>query len=284
MARLVSNVLLASLALLLAAEVIPAQESDNPPPETPASPPGAVENEQPPAAEQPAPRMVTDLLSPGLIQELATAWGPVSRNQPQFFAEGNLTLLSVPPGASVYIASVSDIRAAEGESGADLPVENVVFTDQRYVGTTPLTITLETQEYVVAMRAPSRQAGFDGGCVRKTTTDVITGGKRHTYHLYPMRKKAGQYMCFVASFIGPHDGPNLMGTGLIERGTFNLDPQSLAEMLSRHTDAPVQVQAALADSLNKIGLAYYQREDQFVLVKATLIGSELRIDEWPVEE
>ena len=167
--------------------------------------------------------------------------------------------------------------------GAPMPVEDVIFTDSHYAGVTPLTLTLEPKEYVLALRAPAREAGFDGGCVSKTTTDVITGGKRHTYHLYPLRKKASQYMCFVASFIGPQDGPQRIGADLLERGTYDMATDALVAELAQSTNVPEELRPTIAESLNALGLAYYQRDEQFMLVKATLVGSALQIDEWPME-
>jgi len=282
---------LLTIIALAAISVVLAQDEGGqapPPDETQAAPAEKTEaapaEKAEPAAPKPEPVLTPEkLLAPGLYRQLAELWGPVRKGMPPVTAPGNVTVLSVPVGAAVYIASVEEIRDATSPEGGAMPVEDVVFTETHYAGVTPLTVTLEAKEYVLALRAPAREAGFDGGCVSKTTTDVITGGKRHTYRLYPLRKKAGQYTCFVASFIGPQDGPQRIGTQMLERGTYEIPADVLAAELAQTTGVPVALRPTICTSLNTLGLAYYQRDEQFYLVKATLIGSTLRVEEWPAE-
>jgi hypothetical protein len=274
-------------ALMLHTTVAFAQEEDTSLPSAAPAQAAAQPEVQPAPAEPeppaPPPADLRSLFVPGLYDELAAQWGPVRRNEPLFTDPGNVTILSLPPGCVVYLAPVADIRAAGQQGGVDVPVEDIVFQQERLLGTTPLTIKLPPAEYVLALRAPARLAGFDGGCVRKQTMDVITGGKRHAYHLYPLRKRAGQYMLFMANFSTPEYLVKGVDLALRECGVFAVGQAAMVELLAQYSSAPEEQREAIAQQLIELGVAYYDLGGQTMLVKATLIGEGLRLDEWVVE-
>ena len=263
-----------------------ARAQDTPPPDPP--PAEQAQPVQPPAEPPqpptpPAPSL-ENMFSSSLYEELREQWGPVRRGGPQFYDPANLTVLSVPIGCAIYMAAVADIRGATDASGAERSVEDVIFTSDHLIGNAPLTVALPSGEYVLATRAASRQQGFDGGCVRKVSVDVITGGKRHAYHLYPIRKRDGQYQCFIANFLEPDSKPVDVGDALLARGTFSMAPEELQAKLADSSGVPPGQIEQVALSLDRLGVAYYERDGARYLLKLTIQGTEFKLDEWPVEE
>jgi hypothetical protein len=233
-------------------------------------------------AVAPAP-MAADLLDPDLLELLTEMWGPVEPTGPLVTDGGNVTVLAVPESCAVYIASVSEIEAA-GDSGGQSTVEAVVFNDEHYVGNTPLTVAVPSGQHVLAVRSTARRNGFDGGCVRKTTYDVITGGRRHAYHLYPLTKKTGQYQCFVANFARLDEKPSDSLLDLARRGTFAVP---LGDLAARLASTPMVGQDDLervATQLNQVGVSLFRKNGAEYLVKLIVLGNDYLLLDWPVEE
>ena len=159
----------------------------------------------------------------------------------------------------------------------------LLLSDRQYFGTTPLTVRLPPGEYVLAIRATARQDGFDGNCKRKWERDPITGGKRFGYHLYALRKHRGEYICFVANFTDPDTKPSAIGTELQERGTYNIPLDELVNELATTTGVPDRDLVDVAETLNLLGIAYYEVNQQYNLLKLTINGNTYRIDEWSVQ-
>lgn len=271
------TLLIAVLSLGLAASALAQDES---PAEEPQAPPETVVEAPEPAVAQPT--SAAELFDRDLLAVLAAQWGPVDRDEPEVTDGGNVTILSVPEGYALYLAAVGEIQGAE-QGGAEVTVEDVVFTESHYLGTTPLTVALPRGDYVLAARATMRQGGFDGGCVMKTTFDVITGGRRHAYHLYPLRKQAGQYQCFVANFAPGELKVEDVGEALAVRGTFAVPEGDLIGRLGRDTHAPADELERLARRLNQLGVAFYRAGGSEFLIKLGLAGNDYEIKEWPVE-
>ena len=233
------------------------------------------------AVQQPV--AVEDLLAPGLLAELESKWAATQPGRTTLTDPGNVTILTLTDGFPVYLAAVEDIRSAENPEGGSAAVEDVVFTAGYAVGIAPLTIALPPGEYVLAVRATKRLDGFDGDCVRKVTKDVITGGLRHQYHLYPLRKNAGEYQCFVANFTGPGTTDERIGKNIFRRGTFNINQEQLTADLAMSTNVPAEKQQSAARRLNQIGVAFYSSNGNDFLVKISLVGNSYKLEEWIVE-
>lgn len=259
-----------------------------------AAAPAAQPAEQPkapaPAAPPPAPKppvataeQIARLLDPSLLQTLREVAGPLPRGDSGITGADKLAIISVPAGREVYIASVADIRQAKNADGSEAAVEDVVFTQDHYYGETPVTVTMLSGDYVLAVRSYGKINGFDGACVRKTTTDVITGGVRHSYHLYPIRKREGEYQLFIANFDdgAPTNDPAIKLPKA--QKTFAFDPAAIAADLAASTNVPEEQRPAVAAKLNDLGVAFYETNGAQYLVKLTLLGAKYKIDEWPVE-
>jgi hypothetical protein len=255
----------------------PAQPAEQPPAKAPAAPPPAA---KPPAATA---EQIAHLLNPELVQALRTAAGPLPRGDSGILGADKFAVLSVPTGREIYIASVADIRQAKTADGGEAAVEDVVFTPDHYYGETPVTVTMLSGDYVLAVRSYGKINGFDGACVRKTTTDVITGGVRHSYHLYPIRKREGEYQLFIANFgDGGQAGDPAVKLPKAQK-TFAFDPLVIAADLATSTNVPEEQRPAVAAKLNDMGVAFYEANGAQYLVKLTLLGTKYKIDEWPVE-
>jgi hypothetical protein len=201
-----------------------------------------------------------------------------------FTADDYLTILSLPENGQLYMAAVEDIRATKREDGSEPTVEEVLFTREHFLGSAPLTVKAPPGEYILAIRSPARYLGFDGDCIRKTTTDVITGGKRHCYHLYPIRKKALEYQCFVASFIPPDTAQDSAVNELARRGTFTFPLEPLKQLITETTGVPEEDRDAVAERLNQLGVAFYGSEGSRYLVKLSILGDRPFLKEWMVTE
>jgi len=252
---------------LFSLAVAVAQEEQPTPPETPPAPP-------PTAAE---------LLDPDLLAVLQAQWGPAGPTEPQLTDGGNVTVLSVPEGCAVYVASVEEIAGAGGDGG-EATVEGVVFNDSHFMGNTPLTITVPSGRHVLAVRSTARHDAFDGGCVRKTTFDVITGGRRYAYHLYPLDKKAGQYQCFVASFADFSQRPDDDVRDQAERGTFAVPLDELVPRLISVAGVADDELERVATSVNQLGIAPFRKDGALHLVKLVLVGDGFQLLSWPFEQ
>ena len=273
MLRYLGTLLAVTLMWIAVSTHIPAQESE-PPTED------VISEAPPPAAPQ--ARNPADLLDPDLLLILERLWGPVRADEPEVTDGSNVTVLSVPEGYAVYSAAVGEI-SGDPEAGPELAVEDVVFTDEHFLGTTPLTMVVPHGDHVLAVRATSRQDGFDGGCVRKTTRDVITGGRRHAYHLYPLRKREGQYQCFIACFVGPRATPEEVGLDLAERGTYAVPEDELIARLAASSGVSADDRERVARRLNQLGLAFYDAGHTQYIIKLVLVGNDYQLLEWAVE-
>ena len=240
--------------------------------------------DEPPVSPPPPEitRSGADLIDGDLLRILLGMWGPVGRDEPQLTDGDNVTVLSIPEGCAVYVASVAEINSA-GTEGQEATVENVVFNDEHFLGTTPLTMTAPPGNHVLAIRSTARLNGFDGGCVRKTTHDVITGGKRHAYHLYPLRKLAGQYQCFVANFAELDKRVDDAVLAIAERGTFAIPEEELAMRLVNETTVANDDLARVVARLNQLGVTLFTANGTEYLVKLTLVGNDFELMAWPVE-
>lgn len=276
-------VMVAAAAMLLLAY---AADNASAPPKQPIEQPP---NKQPAVTPTPAkppvatPEEIARVLDPALLKTLREAAGPLPRENSGVTGPDKLAVLSVPAGREVYIAAVAEIRQAKNADGSEAAVEDVVFTTDHYYGDTPVTVTMPSGDYVLAVRSYGKINGFDGACVRKTTTDVITGGVRHSYHLYPIRKREGEYQLFVANF---SDGGLDQDAALkLPKGqkTFAFDPATIAADLAAATNIPEEDRPALAAKLNDLGVAFFEADGAQYLVKLTLLGAKYKIDEWPVE-
>jgi hypothetical protein len=277
------SVLIAAAAMIWLAYA--ADDGAAPPPQPVEQPPAKAPAAAPPAAKPPiaTAEQIARLLDPDLLQALRQAAGPLPRGNTGITGPDKLAVLSVPAGCEVYIAAVAEIRQAKTPDGGESAVEDVVFTQDHFYGETPLTVTMPSGDYVLAVRSYGKINGFDGACVRKTTTDVITGGVRHSYHLYPIRKREGEYQLFVANF---NDGGLDNDTALKlpkAQKTFAFDPAAIAADLAASTNVPEEQRPALAAKLNDLGVAFYEANGAQYLVKLTLLGVKYKIDEWPVE-
>jgi hypothetical protein len=243
------------------------------------------QEEQPAPPEPPpaSPRTAADLLDPDLLAVLAAQWGPPAPNEPLLTDGGNVTVLSVPEGCAVYVASVDEISAAGGDGG-EATVEGVVFNDEHLMGNTPLTFAVPSGRHVLAVRSKARQDAFDGGCVRKSTYDVITGGRRYAYHLYPLDKKAGQYQCFVASFADFTKPPDDEVRDQAERGTFAVPLDELALRLKSAAGVADDELERVVTSLNQLGIAPFRKDGALQLVKLVLVGDGFQLLSWPIEQ
>lgn len=266
------------LAVALAQDEQPAAPQPQPaaPDEQPAAP------ETPPAPPAP-PRTAADLLDPDLLAVLQQQWGPAGPNEPQLTDGGNVTVLSVPEGCAVYVASVDEIQQA-GDSGGEASVEGVVFTDQHFAGNTPLTVAVPPGRQVLALRSTARHEAFDGGCVRKTTYDVITGGRRYAYHLYPLDKKPNQYQCFVASFADFTKRPDDAVQTQAARGTFAVPLDELEQSLISVAGVSEDELQHVATSLDQLGIAPFRKDGAVQLVKLVLVGDGFQLLSWPIEK
>ncbi len=268
------------VVLLLLAQAASLAQTDPAPAAAPAVEPG-----KPVAPANPLATIadIAKVLDPDLLELLRKNYGAQPRGDSGVTGPDKLTVLSVPEGCEVYLAAVGEIRDAKTPEGGEPAVEDVVFTDAHYLGEAPVTVSLPAGDYVLAMRAYGKINGFDGGCVRKSTTDVITGGVRHSYHLYPVRKREGEYQLFVANFAADsadQASPLKRPKG---PGTFVFDPAQIVADLAGSTNVPQDEQASLAQRLNETGLAFYGPAEARYLVKLTLLGAKYRIEEWPVE-
>lgn len=241
---------------------------------------GALAQEEVPPEPAPVP-LAGDLLAPGLARVLINMWGPVDPGQPTVFDGENVTILSVPDDCAVYMASRTEIENTT-TGGQQATVESVVFTDSHFVGNTPLTVTVPPGSHVLAIRTTHRADGFDGGCVAKTTHDVITGGRRHAYHLYPLHKKPGQYQCFVANFTNLAEKPSEAVYDQAERGTFRIPVELLMTRLANGSRVPADDRERVARMLNQLGVAQYDAGGTELLIKLTLLGNDYELLEWPV--
>lgn len=242
----------------------------------------AVAQDGAPAPPPPGPpRTAADLLDPDLLAALMQMWGPAGPDEPQLTDGGNVTVLSVPDGCAVYVASVEEIAAAGG-AGGEATVEAVVFSDEHFLGNTPLTMTVPSGRHVLAVRSTARRDAFDGGCVRKSTYDVITGGRRHAYHLYPLDKKAGQYQCFVANFTDLTERPDDNVLAQAERGTFAVPPDELAAHLTTVLGVADDDLERVATRLNQLGIAPFRKDGAAHLAKLVLVGDGFQLLSWPI--
>jgi len=241
---------------------------------------GVVAQEDTPAEPAPVP-LPGDLLAPGLARALINIWGPVEQGEPTVFDGDNVTVLTVPEDCAVYMASRTEIENTTA-GGQQATVESVVFTDSHYIGNTPLTVTVPPGSHVLAIRTTHRADGFDGGCVSKTTHDVITGGRRHAYHLYPLHKKPGQYQCFVANFTNLAEKPSEAVYNQAERGTYRIPLELLMTRLANGSRVPADDRERVARRLNQLGVAQYDAGGTEMLLKLTLLGNDYELLEWPV--
>jgi hypothetical protein len=273
------------ILLLVASAVVLAQDAP-PPAAAPAAP--AAAPAKPSAPVTPASPLATAaeiarVLDPELLKLLRENYGPHPRTDSGVTGPDKLAILSAPEGCEVYLAAVSEIREAKTSAGGEPAVEDVVFTDEHYIGEAPVTVALPAGDYVLAMRAYGKLNGFDGGCVRKSTTDVITGGVRHSYHLYPIRKREGEYQLFVANFAVDSADQATPIKRAKAPGIFTFEPALIIAELAASTNVPQAEQDGIAQRLNKDGLAFYGSSDARYLVKLTLLGAKFHIEEWPVE-
>lgn len=237
----------------------------------------------PPISEIEA-RTTADCFDTDLLELLSAQWGPVGKRDPGVTDPGNITVLSVPEGLAVYLADMSDLNSMNRAGEPVGPsMEEVVFTDKYFLGQTPLTAAVPPGNYTLAIRAGTRLVGFDGGCISKTTSDIITGGTRHTYHLYPLEKRSTLYQCFVANFAPADATADQLGLDLYKRGAFAFSEPLLVDKLSAETNAPVEERERLARRLNQLGVAFYSLADAEYLVKLSLTGNEPLLTEWRVE-
>jgi hypothetical protein len=257
-----------------------------PPPKQPMEePPNKRPAANPPAATPPVatPEEIARVLDPSLLRTLRETAGPLPRGNSGVTGPDKLSVLSVPAGCEVYVAAVAEIRQAKTANGGEAAVEDVVFTPEHFYGETPVTLTMLSGDYVLAVRSYGKINGFDGGCVRKTTTDVITGGVRHSYHLYPIRKREGEYQLFVANFSNSGLDKDAALKLPKAQKTFAFDPSVIALDLAAATNVPEEERPALAAKLNDLGIAFYEANGAQYLVKLTLLGAKYKIDEWLVE-
>lgn len=159
----------------------------------------------------------------------------------------------------------------------------MVFTPDRLLGEAPLTVKLDAGEYVLAVRTYGRMEGFDGACVRKTMADQITGGVRYTYHLMSLRKREGEYQLYVANFKPAAPEASKAAKPSSTSGVFRFDTAALVADLASATNVPEEQRQAMAERLNRNGVAFYSATGVQCLVKLTLFGAKYHIDEWPVE-
>ena len=224
-----------------------------------------------------------ELMSPGLLSELTRQWSPFGNNPVAVTDGGNVTVLSIPTAYSVYIVP-TDVVAAAMNAGMNAPsLQTVVFDSHYLVGETPLTVHVPAGDHVLVVRAMSRHNGFDGGCIMKATYDLITGGHRYAYHLYPLRKRDGQYQCFVANFVWRDCPADDIGTGVLRRGAFRFPEEELRSLISARTQAPRSEIERLAHDLNVLGVAFYDFEDHDYLVKVIMVGNMPEVMEWRVD-
>lgn len=197
------------------------------------------------------------------------------------FASGdNLTILSVPDGFAVYIASVDDIQSS---GGADPVVEEALFQPGNLLGNTPLTVETAPGDYVVGLRALRRGDGFDGGCVRKTNRDAITGGAGRSYHLYGITKRPGKYLCLLANFAADGAKPEELGDLAGGSGLFQATPNELTALLADRTHVPEDQMARVGPALLRTGRAFYNVSGTPYYCRLGIEGAELTLQEWPVE-
>ena len=274
--------LLLSISLCLAAQTA----KDTAPEQQPAAPPAEPAEENPAEQKvvQEKPVDIASFFSPALAVQLAEQFSPVKKKQPGFTGPDNMTILTIPTGGMVYLASVNEIKAAANPDGTPATVEQVVFSADHQAGTAPLTVTLVAGDYVVAVRCPARYSGFDGDSVRKTTTDIITGGMRHCYHLYTVRKKVGEYTCFPANF---SDETILTESALntqARQGTYRFPEEQLLQLLADSTGVPEEDRQSVAETLNRLGASFYGEPGSRYLVKLLIQGTEPVVKEWLVTE
>lgn len=262
---------------------------DPPPPAPPeAAPAQAPKTPAAPAAPPVASAAeVARLLDPDFLATLRVNFGAVPRGDSGVTGADKLCITSLPEGCEVYIASVSEIRESRTPDGVEAAVEDVVFTDAHFVGEAPLCKLLPAGDYVLAVRAYGKINGFDavgkGACVSKTTTDIITGGLRHAYHLYPVRKREGEFQLLVVNFSRDESTLDPAARSPKGSGLFNLDLSTLAADLVTTTNVPEDQRAKVAAKLNEQGAAFYETDGTQYFVKLTLLGVSYRIEEWPVE-
>jgi len=267
-----------------ATEITPPPGSDPPAEETQPEPaPDDATLITPPPSAPRTMRPTAELLDPDLLSELYSRWIPMDSNAPPVTDGGNVTILSVPTDYAVYLAPVEAL-GIPAEPGLPPPsIEGVVFESRYLIGHTPVTARVPPGDYCLAVRATSRHTGFDGGCVSKSTYDLITGGHRYSYHLYPLRKVGGQYQCFVANFVWRDCSPEDIGEEIARRGAFNFDIADLTALVIERTSAPTGEIPRIARELNQLGIAFYNMNDYDYLVKATLVGNHPEVMEWRVE-
>lgn len=278
---------LALLMLLLAAAPSLAQ-TEQPPADSPEAAPAdpAPPEPKPAAAPVAAPATPADiarLLDPDLLAQLTANFGPRPRGDSGITGPDKLSVVSVPDGCEVYLAAVGEIRDAATPEGTEPAVEDVVFTVEHYLGEAPLTVAIPSGDYVLALRAYGKLSGFDGGCVRKSTTDIITGGVRHSYHLYPVRKREGEYQLFIANFALDGESQPAPVKRPKPAGVYSIDPATLVAELAASTNVPLDERAEVARQLIASGVAFYGPAEARYLVKLTLLGINLRLEEWAVE-
>ena len=105
----------------------------------------------------------------------------------------------------------------------------------------------------------------------------------HAYHLYPLRKLAGQYQCFVANFAALDDGMDDSVLEIAERGTFAVPEDELAMRLVSETTVVNEDLARVVARLNQLGVALFRANGTEYLVKLTLVGNDFALMAWPVE-
>jgi len=247
--------------------------------------PGAAAPPAPAAAPPapPSPEQLARLFDPEMLALLRERYGRQPRGDTGVTGPGNFTVVSIPEGAQVFLAPMSEVQGATKPDGSEASVEDIVFTDAHLLGTAPLTARVETGEYVLAVRSAGRNTGFDGGCVRKTTMDVITGGPRHSYHLYSIRKKDGEYMCVVANFAAQTAKLDQALAAQTKRGTFAIPEDELVSALADKTRVPEEVRQSVTARLNQLGAAFYKADDTQYLVKLSIRGGGFTLEEWPAE-
>lgn len=260
---------------------------DDPPPADGAQPAPAPEprpqpKQKPPAQlskeQQAAATASAANFTKALRDQLQAAYDPRGRD---LFASGdNMTILSVPDGFAVYIASVDDIQSSGGD---DPVVEEALFQQGNLFGNTPLTVKAEPGDYVIGLRALKRGDGFDGGCVRKTTRDAITGGVGRSYHLYGVTKLPGKYLCLVANFAAEGAKPEELGDLASGSGLFEATPNVLTALLADRTHAPEDQIARLGPALLRTGRAFYEVNGAAYYCRLGIEGADLTLQEWPVE-
>ncbi|MCC7476882.1 hypothetical protein IT575_00360 [bacterium] len=225
---------------------------------------------------------IAEMLDDQLYERLSSDWAAVGNAEP-FCSADNLSIISVPSGLNVYLVRQDAIPGALNDDGEPASVEDVVFRAEQLYGKTPLTLPLPTGDYVLALRPDGRESGFDGGCVRKAQRDVVTGTLRHTYHLYPFARAAGEYQLFVSSFIDPETPDSEVLAGLAEPWSFHLPEEQLAAAVGQATGAPEALFGRIAMDLNRYGLAFYSDGRRDWLVKLALRGASFELKQWPVE-